>query len=65
MDPLALVLGLIAGLTASIGFGALSGLRVGGEALGAELATYMGGFYGVTAGALTTIIGIAVLALIG
>lgn len=65
MDPLTLILSLVAGLLASIGAGALSGLRIGGEALGAELATYMGGFYGITAGALTTIIGIAALVLVG
>lgn len=64
MDPLMLALSLVAGLATSIGFGALAGLKVGGEALGAELATYMGGLYGVTAGTLTTIVGIVVLTLL-
>lgn len=65
MDPLSLVLALIAGLATSIAFGAFSGLRVGGEALGSELAMYMGGLYGLIAGAATTVIGIVVLSILG
>ena len=51
-----LILGLIIGFLAALGAGALSGLRIGKDALGAELAAYMGGLYGILAGSLAVVI---------
>ncbi len=42
MSAIVVILALAAGLAAAMGAGALSGLRIGKDALGAELAAYMG-----------------------
>lgn len=57
------VLSLILGLAAALGAGALSGLRIGKDALGAELAAYMGGLYGIVAGSVAVVLAVLVLAL--
>jgi hypothetical protein len=41
--------------------GALSGLRIGKEALGAELAAYMGALYGFISGSAAVVLTILVL----
>ena len=64
MDPLSFTLALVLGIAASIGAGALSGLRIGKEAIGAELAAYMGGLYGILAGTGAVVIGLIVLLLV-
>ena len=46
MSAIVVILALVAGLAAALGAGALSGLRIGKDALGAELAAYMGALYG-------------------
>lgn len=53
-----LILCLVAGLAASLAGGAASGLYVGREALGAELATYMGSLFGLLAGAGAVLLGL-------
>jgi len=58
-----LILGLIAGLLASIVGGALSGLRIGKDAMGAELAVYMGGLYGILTGSLAVVVTLIILLL--
>ncbi|NJO31799.1 MAG: hypothetical protein HC869_00340 [Rhodospirillales bacterium] len=65
MDALTLILALLSGLIASLACGALSGVRVGGEALGTKLAAYIGGLYGLVAGTATTVIGVIAMTLIG
>lgn len=50
---LALLLALVAG--------ALSGLKIGAEALGKELAALMGAFFGPTAALPATLVGLGVL----
>ena len=52
------------GIVASIAAGAVSGLRIGKDALGAELAAYMGGLYGVLAGGLATVATVIILLLV-
>ena len=52
---------LLAGLLGAMVFGALSGLHIGREALGAELAAFMGGIYGVVSGALAVVVGLIIL----
>ena len=41
--------------------GALSGMKIGAEALGADLAAYMGGLYGFLAGSIGVVAGLVVL----
>ena len=55
---------LLTGLLGAMVFGALSGLRIGKEALGAELAAFMGGLYGVVSGALAVIAGLIILVIL-
>lgn len=57
------VLSLILGLAAALGAGALSGIRIGKDALGTELAAYMGGLYGIVAGSVAVVLAVLVLAL--
>ena len=58
-----IVLSLILGFTAALGAGALSGVRIGKDALGAELAAYMGGLYGIISGSVAVALTVLVLAL--
>ena len=51
---------LVAGVLGALGAGALSGLRIGKDALGAELAAYMGALYGVLAGGLAVVVTILI-----
>ena len=58
------VLSLILGVAAAVAAGSLSGIRIGAEALGRELAMGIGGLYGLLAGVPAVIVGLIVLALI-
>jgi hypothetical protein len=58
------ILSLILGVAAAVAAGSVSGIRVGAEALGRELATGIGGLYGLLAGVPAVVIGLIVLALI-
>jgi len=58
-----IVLSLILGFAAALGAGALSGMRIGKDALGAELAAYMGGLYGILSGSVAVVLTVLVLAL--
>ena len=60
-----IVLALIGGILAAAAAGAVSGLRIGKEALGAELAAYMGALYGLLAGGAAAVITTIILAGIG
>jgi hypothetical protein len=55
---------LLALLLALIG-GAASGLKIGADALGKELAALMGAFFGPTAALPAVIVGLVVLAVAG
>ena len=55
---------VILALVAALGAGALSGLRIGKDALGAELAAYMGALYGGLAGGGAVVVTTLVLLLI-
>lgn len=57
------ILSLILGFAAALGAGALSGVRIGKEALGAELAAYMGGLYGIISGSVAVVLTVFVLSL--
>jgi len=60
-----LIFGALAlGVVASIVGGGVSGVWIGGEALGKQLAAFMGGLYGVMAGGLGVVVGLAVLSFI-
>jgi len=59
-----LLFAIVVGVLAALAAGALSGIRVGGEAIGTELAAYMGGLYGVLSGIVAILIGVAVVFLI-
>lgn len=52
---------LVAGVLGALGAGALSGLRIGKDALGAELAAYMGALYGFLAGGLAVVVTTVIL----
>jgi hypothetical protein len=58
-----IVLSLLLGFAAALGAGALSGVRIGKDALGAELAAYMGGLYGIISGSVAVILTVLVLSL--
>ena len=51
-----IAIAFVAGIVGALGAGALSGLRIGKEALGAELAAYMGALYGFLAGGLAVVL---------
>ena len=56
------LLGLLAlALLLALAAGAVSGMKIGAEALGKELAAMMGAFYGPTAVLPAAVIGLAVL----
>lgn len=56
------ILGLLAlALALALAAGAASGMKIGAEALGKELAALMGAFYGPTAVLPASVIGLAVL----
>lgn len=58
-------LGLFAlALLLALAAGAASGLRIGAEALGKELAAMMGAFFGPTAVLPATLLGLAILYLV-
>ncbi len=57
------ILSLILGFAAALGAGALSGIRIGKDALGTELAAYMGGFYGMISGSVAVVLTVLVLSL--
>jgi ABC-type phosphate transport system permease subunit len=58
------ILSLILGGAAAAAAGSVSGVRVGAEALGRELAAGIGGLYGLLAGIPAVVLGLIVLALI-
>ena len=64
MDPLIFILALALGIAVSFGAGALSGFWIGKEALGAELAAFMGGLYGLMSGVVGVSIGLIILLLV-
>lgn len=64
MHPLLFIVALIVGAVAALAGGALCGLKIGAEALGAELAAYMGGFYGLLAGSIGVVLGLIVLTIL-
>lgn len=64
MDPITFVFALVLGVAASLGAGSLSGIRIGKDALGAELAAFMGGLYGILAGIVAVVLGLIVLTLL-
>lgn len=56
------LLGLLAlALVLALAAGAITGLKIGAEALGKELAALMGAFYGPTAVMPAAVVGLAVL----
>jgi hypothetical protein len=57
------LLSLNLGFAAALGAGALSGIRIGKDALGAELAAYMGGLYGIISGSVAVVLTVLVLSL--
>ena len=63
MTPLIIGVALVAGVGAAFAAGALSGLRIGKDALGAELAAYMGGLYGIISGSVAVALTVLVLSL--
>lgn len=58
-----ILLSLILGFAAALGAGALSGIRIGKDALGTELAAYMGGLYGIIAGSVAVVLTVLLLSL--
>jgi hypothetical protein len=54
------ILSLLAGFGAAAAAGAFSGLRIGAQTLGSELAAYMGCLYGLVAGAIAVTAGVLV-----
>lgn len=62
---LASAIGLFAlALLLALAAGAASGLRIGAQALGKELAAMMGAFFGPTAVLPATLLGLAILAVL-
>lgn len=56
---------LAIGIFASLAGGALAGIVIGGKQFGLQLATQMGGLFGLLAGAPGVVIALVALALIG
>ena len=56
-----IALALLVGCISAIVGGALAGMKIGAEALGAQLSAYMGGLYGILSGFVATVIGVAIL----
>ena len=63
MGPMIFVLSLLLGLIVAAAAGALSGMRIGADALGAQLAAYMGGLYGLLSGTAAVLVGLVLLAI--
>ena len=59
-----LILSLIAGVLAAFIAGAISGLRIGKDALGTELAVYMGGLYGLLSGSIAVVVSTIILMIV-
>ena len=59
-----LILSLIAGVLAALIAGALSWLRIGKDALGTELAAYMGALYGLLSGSIAVVVSTIVLMIV-
>ena len=59
-----IILSLTLGLAAAIVAGTLSGMRIGKDALGTELAAYMGGLYGIISGSVAVVLTVLLLSLI-
>ncbi|MBY0362108.1 MAG: hypothetical protein K2X45_09395 [Phreatobacter sp.] len=58
------ILALVAGLATAFAAGVASGLQIGREALGAELAAYMGGLYGMISGGAAVVVTVLVLSFV-
>lgn len=56
---------LAIGIFASLAGGALAGIAIGGKQFGLQLATQMGGLFGLLSGVPGLVIALAALALIG
>ena len=54
------ILSLLAGIGAAAAAGAFSGMRIGAQTLGSELAAYMGCLYGLVAGGIAVTAGVLV-----
>lgn len=63
MTTMLIALGL--GAAAALAGGIASGIVIGGEALGKEVAGAMGGLYGLLSGGAATILGLIILQIIG
>jgi len=61
MDIITLIIALVAGIAAAMAGGALSGMKIGAGALGADLAAYMGVLYCFLAGSIGVVAGLVVL----
>ena len=55
------IVSLFAGIAAAMAAGALSGVKIGGEHIGNELAAYMGSLYGFLSGTAAVAVGLIVL----
>lgn len=58
-----IIVALVLGLATALAAGAASGLRIGKDALGAELAAYMGGLYGIVSGSVAVVLTVTLLQL--
>jgi len=56
-----IIIAFLAGLVGALVGGGLSGFSIGKEALGAQLAIYMGALYGFLAGGISVVLTIAIL----
>ncbi len=54
----------LSSIAAALIAGALSGLRIGKDALGAELAAYMGGLYGFLSGSVAVVVTTIILMIV-
>ena len=59
------IISLVAGIAAAMLAGAVSGVRIGGEHIGNELAAYMGSLYGFLSGTAAVVLGLIVLLVLG
>lgn len=60
---MSIILSLLLGFAAALAAGAWSGVRIGKDALGTELAAYMGGLYGIISGSVAVVLTVIVLSL--
>ncbi len=63
MGPMIFVLSLLLGLIVAAAAGALSGMRIGADALVPQPAAYMGGLYGLLSGTAAVLVGLVLLAI--